>query len=231
MTPNFVRSLFLLFFIPFSGISQDIIFGIETKYNFPINDFKEKLQANSFPEIAGSVYYEFPSLPVAAGLSVGYGIYGSLLEKRDDLYDGDPEVLRLRRNSNILNVKAHYKQYLPWVKMNRLFIDAQIGASNLYTRYMIRETILSETLEEGLDHSAFTMAYGLAMGYKLPIIFKENDTQLELKVSYTSSLPFLFLPKRGVETTKKPGENAVFHYNTKRSNIEMVQIAIAVVGI
>ena len=62
-------------------MSQDIIFGIETKYNFPINDFKEKLQANSFPEIAGSVYYEFPRVPVAAGLSVGYGIYGSLLEK------------------------------------------------------------------------------------------------------------------------------------------------------
>ncbi|WP_460516121.1 hypothetical protein [Cyclobacterium sediminis] len=231
MASNFVRSLFLLFFLPFSGMAQDIIFGIETKYNFPINDFKEKIQANSFPEIAGSVYYEFPSLPVAAGLSVGYGIYGSSLEKRDDLYNGDSEVLRLRRNSNILNIKAHYKHYLPWVKMDRLFIDAQIGLSNLYTRYMIRETIFSEILEEGLDHSAFTMAYGLALGYKLPIEFKGNDTQLELKVNYNSSVPFRFLPKGAVETTKSPGENAVFHYNTQRSSLEIVQIAIAVVGI
>ena len=223
--------LILLCHAPILCLGQELSFGVEARANLPIRNFNQKLQANTFPEIAVFGIYKIPELPVAVGLSVGYGIYGRLLEKRKDLYEGSTETLRLRRNNNLLTIKAHYRFYTPWVKNEKLFVDAQLGVSHLYTRYLVRETIFSETIEEGLDHASWTMAYGLGLGYKLPVAIKNKGTHLEIKAVYHTSNPARFLPKGAVNTTKKPGEDAVFNYNTQKASLEMFQIAIAIVGL
>tara|TARA_R110001592_G_scaffold96331_4_gene276748 strand:+ start:58299 stop:59009 length:711 start_codon:yes stop_codon:yes gene_type:complete len=223
--------LLILFFAPLMSMGQDVSFGLEARTNIPLKDFKQQLHANSFPELAAFGYYEFPGMPIAAGLSVGYGLYGSVLEKRNDLYDGDTEVYRIRRNNNILNIKVHYRHYLPWVKYEKLFFDAQLGLGHMYTRFLIRENLFSETIEEGLDHGTYTMVFGFGLGYKLPITFKNEGTHLELKAIYNNSNPTRFLPKGAVNTTKNPGEDAVFNYNIQKASLQMFQIAIAIVGL
>lgn len=232
MYHSLLRSfLILLCHAPILCLGQELSFGVEARANLPIRNFNQKLQANTFPEMAVFGLYKIPKLPVAAGLSVGYGIYGRLLEKRNDLYEGASKTLRLRRNNNLLSIKAHYRFYTPWVKNEKLFIDAQLGVSHLFTRYLIRETLWSEPIEEGLDHASWTMAYGLGLGYKLPVAIKNKSTHLEVKLMYQTSNPTRFLPKGAVNTTKNPGEDAVFNYSTQKASLEMLQIAIAIVGL
>jgi hypothetical protein len=232
MSTYLLRLFFvLIFYTPILSPGQELYFGVEARTNLPLHNFKQKLQANTFPEIAVFGLYKIPELPIAAGLSVGYGMYGRLLEKRSDLYEGSTETLRLRRNNNLLSIKGHYRFYTPWVKNEKLFVDAQLGVNHLYTRYLIRETLLSETLEEGLDHASWTMAYGLGLGYKLPVAIKNKGTHLEVKAMYHTSNPVRFLPRGAVDTTKNPGEDAVFNYKTQKASLEMFQIAVAIVGL
>jgi hypothetical protein len=48
---------------------------------------------------------------------------------------------------------------------------------------------------------------------------------------YHTSNPVRFLPRGAVDTTKNPGEDAVFNYKTQKASLEMFQIAVAIVGL
>lgn len=123
------RLLFLFFFIsPFlKANAQDFIGGFRVKTNIPIGDFKAEAEGILLPELAFWANYQIPNSPLEVGLSLGYGIYGTRLEKRNDLNVGLNDELRLRRNNNTLTMMGVFR-FFPEVYGKVLpFIEGQAG--------------------------------------------------------------------------------------------------------
>lgn len=148
-----------------------------------------------FPTISGILLHEARSAPIQFGLELGYGIYGSKLEKRTDLYEGFSDELRLRRNNNIATGMIVIR-YLPFIDSKITpFLEAKFGANYLYTRYKIRESIASdEAIESGKDFENWTLAHGFGAGVQFPIP-SNPDLVLEFKANYQSSNSIRFLTK------------------------------------
>jgi hypothetical protein len=83
-------ALYLFFFLSplLTSSAQDFMGGAHFNAGFPFGDFKETAPELFVPEIDFFANYQIPIAPIEVGLSVGYGIYGTQLEKRNDLLCG-----------------------------------------------------------------------------------------------------------------------------------------------
>ncbi|WP_297335766.1 hypothetical protein [Algoriphagus sp.] len=222
------KFLFLLIFLsPFSLRAQFFLAGGHFNGSIPVGKMKQETQSLFLPTLSGIILYEFQTAPVQVGLELGYGIYGSKMEKRTDLYPGYTDELRLRRNNNLATAMAVIR-YLPAVNTKLTpFIEAQMGANYLYTRYKIRETILSEdALESGKDYEDWTLGYRIGAGLQVPLGFNDN-LRLEFKGTFQEGNSARFLQKGDV--TYLPDEG-IFEYDFRRSPLQYMTFSVGIIG-
>lgn len=217
-----------LFFLPIIGKSQIYGLGFQANLGVPVFDLSEEVGGLVFPEFNTLGIYEFPNIPIEVGLSIGYGVYNTSLEKRTDLYPGYSDELRLRRNNNLLTIMAIFR-YFPEVNWKTVlpFFEIQAGANYFYTRYKIRETRFEEPIEDGGDFSDWVGALRFGGGVKIP--FQNSDLgYFEFKIVYHESGKVEFLRKNDTQYFPDQG-NGEFVYNPVSSPIKMIQPGIGVV--
>lgn len=223
------RLLFLLTFLsPFLETNaQDFIGGFQVKTGIPIGDFKAAAAGILLPELAFWANYQIPKTPLEIGLSFGYGIYGTKLEKRDDLYVGFNDELRLRRNNNMLTMMGVFRFFPEIYGKVFPFIEAQAGGIYAYTRYKIRASIFEDVIEEDRDFSDWSRAYQLGGGVMIPFKSAQKG-QLEIRLMYQNSTRLDYLTRQDTEYQYDPdGEvDGEFVYSTRRSPFTMIQPSI-----
>ncbi len=222
------KTLFLIYFILLSSYSQAQFFlaGGHLNGSSAVGKLKEDAGSVFFPTLSGFMLYEFEQAPIQIGLDLGYGLYGSKLEKRTDLYPGFNDELRLRRNNHIATGMITMR-YLPLVNVKYIpFIEAQFGANYLFTNYLIRATIDQEPIEKDVEHKDWAIAYRMGAGIQFPLSFWGESTKLEFKTTYQTSDSIRFLTKGDV--TYLPDEG-VFDYNFRRGPLEFLTFSIGVV--
>ena len=204
--------------------AQDILFGFQANAGIPVRELRDKVGHIVFPEYTFVTLYTFPYQPIEVGLSIGYGIYGTKLEKRTDLYQGFTDEFRLRRNNNLLTLMGVFR-YNPEVSWKvQPFLEAQAGANYFYTRFKIRESRFEDPIEEGMDFKAWVMAFRFGGGIKIP--FKNKDLGfLEFKVLYHDSGPVEYLRRQDTRYLPDKGTGE-FVYTPQRSTINMIQPGI-----
>jgi hypothetical protein len=218
----------VIFLLHMSAIyGQDILYGFQANAGIPVRELRDNVGNIVFPEYTFIALYSLPYRPIEVGLSIGYGKYGTKLEKRTDLYPGFNDELRLRRNNNLLTLMGVFR-FNPEVNWKvEPFIEAQLGANYFYTRYKIRESRFDDPLEEGMDFKAWVMAYRVGGGIKIP--FKNREIGfLEFKCLYHDSGPVQFLRRQDTEFRPDQGDGE-FVYSPQRSAINMVQPGIGIV--
>jgi hypothetical protein len=218
----------ILILLPFIAKSQNFGLGFQSNFGIPVLDLKEEVGGLVFPEFNTLGIYDFPFAPIELGLSIGYGVYNSSLEKRRDLYPGFTDELRLRRNNNLLTIMAVFR-YFPEVKWKTIlpFFEIQAGANYFFTRYKIRESRFEEPIEEGRDFSDWVSAFRFGGGLKIP--FKNPDMgYFDIKIIYHESGKVEFLRKNDTQYLPDQG-NGEFVYSPVSSPIQMIQPGIGVV--
>ncbi|MDF2158652.1 hypothetical protein [Algoriphagus sp. CAU 1675] len=219
------KLLFLpLLFFALTAKAQFFLAGGFFNGSLPVGKLKTETESLFFPTISGIFLYEFRTAPLQVGLELGYGIYGSQLEKRTDLYAGLSDELRLRRNNNLATGMAAIR-YLPSVNTKLTpFVEAQFGANYLYTRYKIRETILSEeNIESGKDIEDWALAYRIGGGIQIPL---DEFLRLEIRATLQDGNSVRFL-QRG-DVTYLPDEG-IFDYNFRRSPLQYMTFSIGLI--
>lgn len=215
---------FLLFC--FSAQAQFFLGGAHFNGSTAVGQLKEEAGSIFFPTLSGFLLYEFQTAPIQIGIDLGYGVYGSKLEKRNDLYDGFTDELRLRRNNNILTGMVTMR-YLPIVPSKLTpFLEAQFGGNFLYTRYKIRANISEEPIEAATDFSDWTLAYRVGAGIQIPLPFLDESTKLEFKTTYQTSSSMRFLTKG--DATYLPDEG-IFDYNLQRGPLQFLTFSVGIV--
>lgn len=205
--------------------AQNYAGGFHTSMGIPLGALKEKMGNTVFPEFNFLMYSHLINSPLDLGINIGYGVYGTKLEKRRDLYTGSTDELRLRRNNNLLSIMGLIRYNFNQITYVIPFMEAQIGTNYLFTRYKISETRFSETMEEGRDFSNWVMAYRIGGGLKFP--FKNKDLgHWEIKAIYQESSLANFLRKGDTIYNADSGE---FEYNIQRSPINFIQPGIGVI--
>jgi hypothetical protein len=218
--------LFPLLFLAFSAQAQFFLGGAHFNGSTSVGNLKKEAGAIFFPTLSGFMLYEFEQAPIQIGLDLGYGLYGSKLEKRTDLYQGFTDELRLRRNNHIVTGFVTMR-YLPLVQTKFTpFIEAQFGANYLFTKYLIRTSIDEEAFEKDVEHKDWAIAYRLGAGIQIPLPFLPESTKLEFKTTYQNSNSIRFLTKGDV--TYLPDEG-IFDYNFRRGPLEFLTFSIGVV--
>lgn len=222
------KSLFLFLFLLVSHFSQAQFYvaGIHFNGSLPSGQLKQETESTFFPSLSGIVLYEFQSTPIQVGLELGYGIYGSNMELRTDLYPGFSDELRLRRNNNLATGMAVIR-YLPVVNSKVTpFIEAQMGVIYLYTRYKIREEIYSEqAIESGKDYEDWALAYRIGGGIQIPIDSKEM-LFLELRGTFQDGNVARFLQKGDVGYDPNEGK---FIYDFRRAPLKYMTFSVGLV--
>lgn len=216
----------LLFLAIHSSKAQFFVAGTHLNGSIPTGQLKQETESTFFPTVSGILLYEFQTAPIQVGLELGYGIYGSKMELRTDLYPGYLDELRLRRNNNLATGMAVIR-YLPVVNGKVTpFVEAQMGTNYLYTRYKIREEIYSEeAIESGKDYEDWTLAYRIGAGIQIPLAPKEL-LFLELRVTYQDGNGARFLQKGDVEYD--PIEGA-FIYDFRRATLKYMTFSVGMV--
>lgn len=223
------RLSFIGIFLLFTSAlhAQDILFGFQANAGIPVRELREKVGNIVFPEYTFVTLYSFPFRPIEVGLSIGYGRYGTKLEKRTDLYPGFSDEYRLRRNNNLFTLMGVFR-YNPEVSWRlQPFLEAQMGANYFYTRFKIRESRYYDPIEEGMDFDAWVMAFRFGGGIKVPFKNKELGF-FEFKVLYHDSGPVDYLRRQDTEYQPDKGDGE-FVYSSQRSTINMVQPGIGLV--
>ncbi|SDD57004.1 Opacity protein [Algoriphagus faecimaris] len=216
-----------LILVSTSASCQFFLAGGHFNGSVPVGQLKQETGSLFFPTLSGILLYEFRTAPLQVGLELGYGIYGSKLEKRTDLYPGFTDELRLRRNNN-LGTGMVVIRYLPAVNTKLTpFIEAQMGANFLYTRYKIRETILSEeAIETGMDYSDWTIGYRIGAGLQIPLGLNDN-LRLEFRGTFQDGNSARFLQKGDVSYLPDEG---IFDYNFRRSPLQYMTFSVGIIG-
>ncbi|MFT7363796.1 MAG: hypothetical protein ACI9UV_001999 [Algoriphagus sp.] len=218
--------LLILFFFTLSAQAQFFLAGAHFNGSSSVGKLKSEAGSVFFPTLSGFMLYEFEQAPIQIGLDLGYGLYGSKLEKRTDLYAGFSDELRLRRN-NYIATGMITMRYLPWVNGKYTpFIEAQFGRNYLYTRYQIRASIDDEPIEADSDHRDWSIAYRVGAGIQIPLPFLDEGTKLEFKTSYQTSNSIRFLTKGDVSYLPDEG---IFDYNFRRGPLEFLTFSIGIV--
>jgi hypothetical protein len=223
------RLIFVSIYFITTSVSYAQFFstGFQANLGVPIGELRDVMEGSVFPEYTMSFYYKFPLKPIEVGMGVGYGKYGTELEKRNDLYPGYTDVLRLRRNNNLLTLMGILRYNFENEKKIIPFIEAQIGANHFYTRYKIRESSFEEPIEEGLDFSDWVLGFRFGGGFKIP--FKNKDSgHFEFKVLYHDSGPVEYLRKQDTEYRASQGDGE-FVYNPQKTTINLIQPGIGFV--
>jgi hypothetical protein len=222
------RSIILSFLLWLSleAASAQIFYsGIHLQAGIPLRELQNKADGIIFPEVVWSGLYQLPNKPLEIGLGLGYGVYGSNLEIRNDLYAGQNDRFRLRRNNNLLTIMGMLR-FVPYVESKiQPFMEAQLGGAYMYTRFKIREHWYLEPVEQGLDQDDWTLAYRFGGGIKIPFKKPENG-HFEIRVLYQESSPVSFLRKQDTEYLPQQGDGE-FSYSPQRSPLFMIQPGIA----
>lgn len=217
------------FLIPIGVRSQDFSLGLIGRPNITLNRFNESLDRTIIPELTLIGFYKLPyQQPLDIGLSLGYSLYGTDLEKRDDLFPNSSETFRLRKYHNLWNLKAHLRYY-PSPSMHfPLFFEVQGGAVNINTRYAIRDSAFDEPLEKDGIIRDWVMGYGAGMGYKIP--FKKDPTRgyIEIRLLYHDSAFAKFLRKGQAQFDPDLGEFGEFVYQPHRTPLTMLELSIGI---
>lgn len=219
-------TLSLFFFLTFTANAQFFLAGGHFNGSTTVGQLKQEAGSIFFPSISGFMLYEFRNAPLQVGLDFGYGIYGSKLEKRTDLFPGFQDELRLRRNNNLITGMVTMR-YLPLINAKYTpFLEAQFGANYLYTRYKIRASIDEEAFEAATEHTEWAIAYRIGAGIQIPLSFLDESTKLEFKTTYQNSNGIRFLTKGDV--TYLPDEG-VFDYNFQRGALQLLTFSVGIV--
>jgi hypothetical protein len=223
------RLLFLpILFLAFSVQAQFFLGGAHFNGSTSVGQLRQEAGSVFIPTLSAFMLYEFQTAPIQVGFDLGYGIYGSKLEKRTDLYPGFNDELRLRRNNNIITGMITMR-YLPLVNTKYTpFIETQFGANYLYTRYRIRAAIDEEPIEVDTDYRDWTIAYRLGAGVQIPLRFLDSNTKLEFKTTYQNSNSIRFLTKGDVTYLPDQGDGE-FEYNFRRGPLQFLTFSIGVV--
>ncbi|MBN3583784.1 hypothetical protein JYB64_15400 [Algoriphagus aestuarii] len=210
-----------------NAFAQFFIAGGHLNGGFPIARLKSEVDKVFFPSLSGILLYEFYNQPFQIGLELGYGVYGSKLEKRNDLYPGYNDTYRLRRNNNYASGMAVFR-YLP-SKTSKLvpFIEIQVGANYLYSRYKIRPSIFEEVVEVSKDMQDWGMGYKLGGGLQIPIPGLEGG-KIEVRLTYQDGNSMRFLTKSDVVYLPNKG-NGEFEYSPRQSPLQLITASIGVV--
>lgn len=222
-------SLFLMLF-GYSAGAQFWSAGGHFNGGLAQGELKKETGGLFIPTLSAILLYEAATAPIQFGFELGYGIYGSKMEKRTDLYAGFNDELRLRRNNNILTGMTVIRyQTNPLGKIHH-FIEAKFGANYLYTRYKIRETMFSEeALESDKDFENWTLSYSVGTGVQIPI--NPSGLFLELKANYQTGNSVRFLTKGDTTYKPEPGGGGKFDYNYRRSPLDLLMFSVGLIHI
>ncbi|MCH7410508.1 hypothetical protein MM239_13965 [Belliella sp. DSM 111904] len=227
-----MRKLILLIissFLTLSTQAQDFIWGMQYKHGIATGDFASTAGNIQTPEFAIYTNYQIPNQPVEIGISIGYGIYGTSLEKRNDLYVGYNDELRLRRNNNLLSLAGVFR-FFPQVYGKVFpFVEAQLGGIHAYTRYKIREKPTTEPIENEGDLGSWARMSQIGGGLFIPLGEKIKGN-LELRLMYQHTSPLDYLTKGDVRYEPDPDgvQNGQFIYNVRRSPLNMIQPSVGI---
>jgi hypothetical protein len=222
-------SLFLILF-GFTAHAQFWSAGGHFNGGFAQGELKKETGGLFIPTLSGIFLYEAATAPIQFGFELGYGIYGSKMEKRTDLYAGFNDELRLRRNNNILTGMTVIRYQTNPLGEIHHFIEAKFGANYLYTRYKIRETMFSEeALESDKDFENWTLSYSVGTGVQIPL--NSSGLFLELKGNYQTGNSVRFLTKGDATYTAEPGGGGTFEYNYRRSPLDLIMLSIGLVHV
>ncbi|HSI77622.1 MAG TPA: hypothetical protein VK957_17115 [Lunatimonas sp.] len=215
--------------LPIFGWTQDFSVGFIGRTNFTLNRFNESLDRAVIPEVTLIGLYRLPYLqPLDLGLSLGYSLYGTDMEKRDDLFPDSSETFRLRKYHNLWNLKAHLRFYPSRSIHFPLFFEVQGGAVNINTRYAIRDGAFDEPLEKDGIIRDWVMGYGAGMGYKFPFSKDPTRGHIEIRLLYHDSAFAKFIRKGQAQFDADIGEFGQFVYQPHRAPLTMLELSIGI---
>lgn len=220
--------LFLFFLISSTSLqAQFFIGGGHLNGGIPVSKLKREVDKTFFPTLSGILLYEFYTQPIQVGLEVGYGIYGTKVEVRNDLYPGYSDEYRIRRNNNYTSGMAVFR-YLPSLTSKLTpFIEIQAGANYLYSRFKIRPSIFEEVVEAGRDMQDWAFAYKIGGGVQFPLPGIEGG-KLELRINYQDGGTMRFLTKGDTNYLPDKGDGE-FEYNPRQSPLQLVTASVGIV--
>tara|TARA_R110002020_G_scaffold229228_6_gene439971 strand:- start:179 stop:874 length:696 start_codon:yes stop_codon:yes gene_type:complete len=220
--------LFLLFLgIATSLKAQFFIAGGHLNGGLPVSLLRIEVDKTFFPTLSGILLYEFYNQPIQVGMEVSYGVYGTKVEVRDDLYSGFSDEFRLRRNNNYASGMAVFR-YLPLLTRKVTpFVEIQAGVNYLYSRFKIRPSIFEEVVEAGRDMQDWAIAYKIGGGIQFPLPGIEGG-KLELRVNYQDGGTMHFLTKGDTKYLPDKGDGE-FEYNPRQSPLQLITASVGIV--
>jgi opacity protein-like surface antigen len=223
------KSLFLLFFLVYSASlhAQFFIAGGHFNGGFPVSKLKQEVDKTFFPTISGILLYEFYNQPLQVGLELGYGIYGTKVETRDDFYPGFNEEYRLRRNNNYTSGMLVFRFLPSMTSRVTPFFEIQAGANYLYSKFKIRPSIFEETVEVGKDMEDWSFGYKIGGGMQFPIPGLDGG-KIELRVNYQDGNSIRFLTKPDTQYLPNKGDGE-FEYSPRQSPLQLITGSVGIV--
>lgn len=219
--------LFLFIFSATSLKAQFFIAGGHLNGGVPVSKLKQEVEKTFFPTISGIVLYEFYAQPFQVGLEFSYGIYGTKVEERNDLYPGFTDEFRIRRNNNYMSGMAVFR-YLPSMTSKLTpFIEIQVGANYLYSRFKIRPSIFEDVVEAGKDMEDWSFGYKVGGGLQIPIPGMDGG-KLELRLNYQDGNSMQFLTRGDTQYLPNKGDGE-FEYNPRQSPLQLITASLGIV--
>lgn len=223
------KFLFLIFFLVNSESlrAQFFIAGGHLNGGFPVSKLEKEIDKVFFPTISGILLYEFYNQPLQVGLELGYGIYGTKVETRDDFYPGLNDEFRLRRNNNYASGMAVFRFLPSMTSKITPFIEIQAGANYLYSRFKIRPSIFEETVEVGKDMEDWSFGYKVGGGLQFPIPSLDGG-KIELRINYQNGSSIKFLTKPDTQYLPNQGDGE-FEYSPRQSPLQLITASVGIV--
>ena len=219
--------LFLLLISSTPLFAQFFIAGGHINGGIPVSRLEKEVDKVFFPTLSGIALYEFQAQPIQVGLELSFGIYGTKVEVRDDLYQGFTEDYRIRRNNNYTSGMAVFR-YLPSMSCKVTpFIEIQAGANYLYSRFTIRPSFFEEAIEAGIDMDDWAFSYKVGGGIQLPLPLIDGG-KLEFRFNYQDGGTMRFLTKGDVHFLPDKGDGE-FEYNTRQSPLQLITASVGIV--
>ncbi len=225
-----MRKLFILPFLvlmSFQAWSQFFIGGGHFNGGFPFSKLKKEVNGTFFPSLSGVLLYELAAQPVQIGLELGYGIYGTKLEKRTDLYPGFTDEYRLRRNNNYATGMAVFRFFPSISSRVSPFFEAQIGTNYLYTRFKIRPSRFEDVVEDGKDLEEWALGYKAGAGVQFPVPGIDG-AKLEFRITYQDGSSLRFLTRDDTSYLPDQGDGE-FDYSPRRSPMQLITASVGIV--
>ncbi|EPA00056.1 hypothetical protein A33Q_0224 [Indibacter alkaliphilus LW1] len=192
---RFVYTLILFSIASFSVRGQDGIAGINFNAGFPVGSFQSEVGNQFFPSISLNYLHKLSNTPIYVGGEFGYMLYGTAVERSNNIINGTDQNFRIRRNNNAVNLSAVVRLMPDFGIGVKPFVEGQLGGIHTYTRSKVRENRLTEPLSSGTEVYDWSFLYQLGGGIMVPLE-KKGDVFLELRVNYLQTGPMNFLTSR-----------------------------------